>query len=72
MNRTTEAQLSKIALNQFPPLQKTQICTIKLSAITSLSNTRWQNRKELPNRFSNNGDMAERAKRPVSGSVTSI
>ena len=31
-----------------------------------LSNSRWQNLKERSNRFQNNGDMAERAKRPMS------
>ena len=31
--------------------------------MTSLSNSRWQNnRKERPNRFTNNGDIIEKAK----------
>ncbi len=35
------------------------------SEMASLSNSRWQNRKERPNQFPNNGGMAEKAKRPV-------
>ncbi len=33
---------------------------------TKSSNSRWQTRKERPNRSTNNGDMTERAKRPES------
>ena len=43
---------------------KTQECAKKPTA-----NFRWQNRKEPPNRSTNNGDMAETAKRPVSDRV---
>ena len=32
--------------------------------MASLSNSMWQNRKECPNRSTNNGDMTEKAKRP--------
>ena len=31
--------------------------------MASLSNSRWQSRKERTNRFTNNGDMSETAKR---------
>ena len=34
--------------------------------MASLWNSRWQNGKERPNQCTNNGDMAEIAKRPVS------
>ncbi len=37
--------------------------TTKPTEMTFSSNSRWQNR---PNRSTNNGDMAERAKRPMS------
>ena len=44
--------------------------------MASLSNSSGKNRKETPNRTTNNGDMAETAKRPVrewvSESVTSM
>ena len=33
--------------------------------LTSLSNSIWQNRKERPNRSTNNCNIAETAKRPV-------
>ena len=36
---------------------------MKPSEIASLSNSRKQNRKERPNRSTNNGDMDEKAKR---------
>ena len=46
---------------------------MKPSEMASLSNSYViQNCKEYPNRSTNNGDMAEKAKRPVSESVTSI
>ncbi len=35
------------------------------SETASLSNSRWQNRKERPTRSTNNEDMAETAIRPV-------
>jgi len=38
---------------------------MKPSEVASFSNSRWQNCKELQNRFTNNGDMAETAKRYV-------
>ena len=67
--RTTEAQLSKITWNQNPSTPKnTKMC----HEMASLSNSRWQNRKERQNWPTNNVNMAERAKRPVSESVTSI
>ena len=37
-----------------------------------LFHSRWQNRKERPNRSTDNGDMYERAKRPVSDGVSSV
>ena len=37
-----------------------------MSKMASLSNSRLQNRKERPNQFINNGEMAEKDKRPVS------
>ena len=40
--------------------------------MASLSNSRWQNRKEPPIRSTTYGDMAYKAKRPESESVTSI
>ena len=40
--------------------------------MASLSNSRWRNRKARLNRSTNDGDMAEKAKRPVSESVTDI
>ena len=33
--------------------------------MVSFTNSWWQNRRERPNRSTNNGDMAELAKRPV-------
>ncbi len=45
---------------------------MKSLEIASLSNSRWQNRKEHPNHSTNNENMAERAKRPVSECVTSM
>ena len=36
---------------------------MKPSEMDSSSNSRWQNRKERPNRSTNNGYMAERAER---------
>ncbi len=38
---------------------------MKPSEMASLSNPRWKNRKERPNRTTNNGDMAVTAKRYV-------
>ena len=43
---------------------------MKTFEMASLSNYRWQNRKEYPNRSTNNGDMDEKAKRLVSELVT--
>ncbi len=43
---------------------------MKPSEMASSSNSRWQNDKQCPNRSSNNGDMTERAKRPVSVGVS--
>ncbi len=39
--------------------------------MASLSNTVWNNCKERPNRSTNNGDIDDIAKRPVSGGVAS-
>ena len=39
---------------------------MKKSEMASLSHSRWQNRKEHPNRTTTNGDRDETAKRPVS------
>ncbi len=39
---------------------------MKPSEMALLSNSRWHNRKEHTNRSTNNGDMAETAKRPAS------
>ena len=38
---------------------------LKPSEMASLSKPTWQNRKERPNASTNNGDMAEKDKRPV-------
>ena len=38
--------------------------------MASLPNSRWQNRKERKNQSTNNGDMTEIAKRPVSEGVS--
>ena len=39
--------------------------------MVSLSNSRWQNRKGYPNQSTNTaGDMADKAKRPVSKGVS--
>ena len=38
---------------------------MKLSEIASLTNSRWQNRKELSNRFTNNGDIVDKTKRDI-------
>ena len=55
---------------------KTRKFAMKSSEIASLGTFRWQNCKERLNRITNNGDMVETAKRPMSGgrseSVTSI
>ena len=40
---------------------------MKQSKMALSLNSRYQNRKEHPNRPKNNGDMTERAKPPVSG-----
>ncbi len=45
---------------------------MKSSEIASMSNSRLHNRKESPNQSTNNGDMNEKAKRPVSESVIFI
>ena len=37
--------------------------------MASLSNSRWLNSKERPNSSTNNGDMAEIAKRPLNDDV---
>ncbi len=42
---------------------------MKPSEMASTSNSRWQTCKERPNEPTNNGDMAERAKRPVNDGV---
>ncbi len=36
---------------------------MKLSEMTYLSNSGWQNHKDRPNQSKNNGDMDEKAKR---------
>ena len=59
--RTTEAQLSKITLNSTIPL-KTWECVTKPSEISPSSNSWWLNRKDRPNRSTNNGDVAGTAK----------
>ena len=51
---------------QTPPL-KTR--AMNQSEKTSLSNSRWQNRRERPNRSTNNGKIAYKAKSPVSEGV---
>ena len=42
------------------------------SEIASLSNFRWQNCKERPKQFQNNGDMVDKAKRGVVSELVSI
>ena len=49
--------------------QEPQLFT-PLTIRNGLSNSRWQNRKERLNRFTNNGDRAEIAKHPVPDGVT--
>ncbi len=44
-----------------PSPQKTREC-----AMAPSSNSMWQNRKQRSNRYTNNGNIVERAKRPVS------
>ncbi len=46
--------------------KNTGMCHDKISEMASSSNSRWQHRKDCPNRSKNNGDMAEIAKRPAS------
>ncbi len=41
---------------------------MKISKMT-LSNLRWQNRKDCTNQSTNNGDTADKAERPVSEGV---
>ena len=48
-----------------PPPLITRECAMKTSEMALLSNSKWQTRKERPYRSTNNGDMAEKAKRPV-------
>ncbi len=43
---------------------------MKLPKIAFLSNSRWQNRKERPNRSTNNRDMTKIAKHPVRDGVS--
>ncbi len=43
---------------------------LQSSEMVSISNSRWQNRKDHPNRFANNGDMDEIAECPVSEGVS--
>ena len=45
---------------------------MKPSEVASLLNSRWQIRKERPNRSTNNGDMAKTDKRPVEEGVCDI
>ena len=45
---------------------------MKPSEKAFLLNSRGQNKKQRPNRSTKNGDMAERAKRPLGWIVTSI
>ena len=47
-----------------------EMCHKKNSEMSFSSNSRWQNSKERPNRTTNNGDMAETAKRPMSEGVS--
>ena len=63
--KTIEVQLSKLTDNNSFPLLKTQECAMKASEMASLSNFRWQNCKERLNRSTNNGDVADTAKRYV-------
>ena len=37
----------------------------KIKNQTPFNHSRWKNRKERPNRSTNNGDMADKAKRDV-------
>ncbi len=54
-----------------PPI--TPFSFLHPSEMASLSNSRWQNRSEIPNSSSNNGYMVEKANYDVvSESVTSI
>ncbi len=49
---------------------KTRECAIKLSKIAAFSNSRWQNLKTIKNIEidpQKNGDMTEKANRPVRG-----
>ncbi len=45
--------------------QHDHIGSAKNSEMSFLSNSRLQNRKKHPNRFTNNGDMAETTKRYI-------
>ncbi len=55
----------------FLNLLKSQECAIKPSEIALLSNSRGQIRRERPDKYTNNGIMAERAKRSVRATMTS-
>ncbi len=48
-----------------PSPLKTREYAIKPSEMASLLNSSWQNRKESPNRSTNNEDITETPKRPV-------
>ncbi len=64
--KTTKAEISKSFKLQKP--HRYQVFSLlQPSVMALLSNSRWHNHKE---RFTNNGDMAEKAKRPVSEQVT--
>ena len=63
-------KLKSLKLFTIHPLSpKTQLCAMKPLKIASSSSSRWQNRKTRPSQFTKNGDMNERAKRPVSDGV---
>ena len=51
----------KILSPPLPPKKPPRKCAMKQSEMAFLSNSRWQNRKERPNRSTNNGYIAEAA-----------
>ncbi len=61
----------KLLLNSKPPTDTGYFYSSNYQKTASLWNSKKQNCKENPNRFTNNGNIAEKAKHPVSESLIS-
>ena len=65
MFKASEAKERTVNKTRSTGPQKLTFSLLQPSEMALLSNSRWQNRKERPNRSTNNGDIGENAKHSV-------